>query len=143
MILGAALVGLIGTASALDIGGSVKGATKDAAKAGSKAVVANEINKNLKEKNCSFKPKTTDLTCDIEDILGTIQTQKSIAEKSGFTNDVDLYVEVGRGKDSKKPNLGVERADLIRNKLRQRISWWDWYDSVIEGDRLNLYVKIR
>lgn len=139
----AVAVGLFaGSAWAFDLGGKMKDAAKEGAKAGSKSVVEKEINKNLKEKSCSFKPKTTELTCDIDELLGTIKAQKSIAEGSGLANDVDIYVEVGRGKDPKNSSLGSERADVVRNKLRQKISWWDWYDSMTEGDALKIYVKI-
>lgn len=131
------------SASAFDIGGAVKSAAIEGAKAGGRAVVEKEINKKLREKNCTFKPKTTELTCDINDILGNIKTQKTVAEKSGLSNDVDLYVEIGRGKDKANSNLATERQDLIRNKLRSKISWWDWYDSIVEGDGLNIFVKVQ
>ncbi len=140
--VGVIALSLAAGAYAFDVGGAVGGAVKDAAKAGGKAVVASEINKNLEKKDCAFKPKTTELTCDIQDILGTIKTQKSIAEKSGLANDVDLYVEIGRGKDPKNPNLGSERREYIENNLRRKISWWDWYDSMAEGDKLHIFVKI-
>ena len=135
-------ISLAAGAYALDIGGAVGGAVKDAAKGAGRSVVASEINKNLEKKNCAFKPKSTELTCDIQDILGTIKTQKTVAEKSGLANDVDLYVEIGRGKDAKNPSLGSERREYIQNNLRQKISWWDWYDSMTEGDNLRIYVKI-
>lgn len=137
-----ALLCLAVSAYAFDIGSKVKDAAVGAAKGASKAVVAKEINKDLESKNCAFKPKSTELTCDLADVLSTLKTKKAVAEESGFANDVDIYAEIGRGKDPKNLNLGTERADLIRNKLRQQISWWDWYDNMTEGDKLHIYVKI-
>jgi hypothetical protein len=137
-----ALVGY-GSASAFDLGGAAQNATKDAAHEGSKKVVESQINKNLAEKHCAFKPKTTDLTCDLNDILSTIKTQKTIAEKSGFSNNVVLNVDVGQGKDSKNPNLGGQRMDIVRNQLHKKISWWDWWDESVSGDDLKITVKVK
>ena len=133
----------VGSAYGFDIGNKIGNAAKDGVKAGSKMVVEKEINKNLAEKNCSFKPKTTQLTCDLSDILNTIKTQKTIAEKSGFANDVDIHAEVGEGKDAKNSGLGSDRAALVRNELRKKVSWWDWYDQSVPGDDLKIYIKIR
>ena len=128
--------------SALDLGEKVKDTAKDAGKGASKKVVESEINKDLKKHDCSFKPKSTDLTCDLSDILNTLRTKKVVAEQSGFANDVDVYVEVGRGKDPKNPELSSQRSELIRSNLKQKINYWDWYDQTVEGDKLNIYVKI-
>lgn len=133
----------LGSARALDLGSKVGNAAKDAAHAGGKMAVEKEINKNLAEKNCSFTPKTTDLSCDLQDILKTLKDQKTIAEKSGFANDVDIFVKIGQGKDSKNANLGSDRSSKVRTELIKKVSWWDWYDSTIDGDKLELSVKIR
>ena len=130
------------SALAFDLGGKVKDATKGAVGAASKAVVEKEINKDLRSKNCAFKAKSTELTCDLSDLLSTLKTKKAIAEESGFANDVDIHVEVGQGSDPKNPNLGYQRLDVIRNELKQKVSWWDWYDMSVSGDKLNVYVKI-
>lgn len=139
-----ALAGFLaaGTAGALDLGGKVQNAAKDAAHAGGKKAVESEINKNLAKKNCSFKPKSTDLTCDLDDILSTLKDQKMIAEKSGFARDVDIFIKVGQGKDAKNPSLGSDRNSKVRTELIKKVSWWDWYDTSIDGDKLELTVKI-
>lgn len=137
-----AVVGL-GSAHALDLGSKVGNAAKEAGHAGGKMAVEKEINKNLAEKNCSFSPKTTDLSCDLQDILKTLKDQKTIAEKSGFASDVDIFVKVGQGKDAKNANLGSDRSSKVRTELIKKVSWWDWYDSSIDGDKLELSVKIR
>lgn len=142
-VLSAVLIGVFyASASAFDVGGAVGGAAKDAAKAGGRKVVESEINKNLKEKDCSFKPKSTELNCDLDDILSTIKAQKTIAEKAGLANDVDIYINIGRGNDKKNPNLGSDRMSLVREKLIKKISWWDWYDRMKDGDQLELSVKV-
>ncbi|HSA58269.1 MAG TPA: hypothetical protein VLJ37_01115 [bacterium] len=144
----AALAGAIAllvsaNSQALDLGSKVGNATKEAAHAGGKMAVEKEINKNLAEKNCSFKPKTTDLSCDLQEILKTLKDQKTIAEKSGFANDVDIFVKIGQGKDAKNPSLGSDRNSKVRTELIKKVSWWDWYDTSIDGDQLELSVKIR
>jgi hypothetical protein len=131
------------SASALDVGGIAEKGAKDAGKAGGRAAVESEINKNLKEKNCSFVQESMETTCNIDDILSTLKTQKSIAENAGLANDVDIYVVVGRGNEKKKPNLGSDRMALIREKLIKKISWWDWYDRMQDGDKLELSVKVQ
>jgi uncharacterized protein YjhX (UPF0386 family) len=130
-------------AQALDLGGAVQNKAKDAAHAGGKIAVEKEINKNLAEKNCAFTPKTTDLTCDLQDILKTLKEQKTIAEKSGFASDVDIFVKIGQGKDKANPSLGSDRSSKVRTELIKKVSWWDWYDTSIDGDQLELSVKIR
>ncbi len=144
----AALVGAVAllvstNAQALDLGSSVGNAAKDAAHAGGKMAVEKDINKNLAAKNCAFTAKTTDLTCDLQDILKTLKEQKTIAEKSGFASDVDIFVKIGQGKDAKNPNLGSDRSSKVRTELIKKVSWWDWYDTSIDGDQLELSVKIR
>lgn len=131
-----------GAAQGLDLGGTVQNKAKDAAHTGSKMGVEKEINKNLAEKNCAFKPKTTELTCDLNDILSTLKDQKTIAEQSGFANDVDVFAKIGQGKDTANPSLGSDRSNKVRTELIKKVSWWDWYDASIEGDRLELSVKI-
>jgi hypothetical protein len=143
MAVAALSLAAYGSASAFDLGGKVQNATKDAAHAGGKKVVENEINKNLAEKHCAFKPKSTDLTCDLNDILSTIKTQKSVAEKSGFASNVVLNVDVGQGKDPKNSNLGSQRMDIVRNQLHKKISWWDWWDESVSGDDLRITVKVK
>ncbi len=132
-----------GAAHAFDLGGKVENATKDAAHAGGKKVVENEINKNLAEKNCTFKAKSTDLSCDLSDILKTLKDQKTIAEKSGFSKGVDVFAKIGQGKDSKNPSLGSQRTSKVRTELIKKVSWWDWNDSEVNGDKLELSVHIR
>lgn len=139
--LGVGLMG--GRAGALDLGGKIENAAKDAAHSGAKKVVESEINKNLAKKNCAFKPKSTELTCDLGDILSTLKDQKMIAEKSGFANDVDIHVKIGQGKDGKNASLGTDRSNKVRTELIKKVSWWDWYDTNVEGDKLELTVKIQ
>ncbi len=129
--------------SALDLGGKLQNTAKDAGHKGSKMAVQSQINKSLKEKNCSFKPKSTELTCDLEDILSTFNTQRVVAEQSGFSKDVDIHITVGQGSDPKNPSLGSQRMDEIRNKLKKKTNYWDWYDSTEAGDKLTLSVKIQ
>ena len=132
-----------GSSQAFDLGGKLESAAKEGVHAGAKKVVEQEINKNLAQKHCAFKPKSVDLTCDLNDILSTIKTQKSVAEKSGFASNVILNVDVGQGKDPKNSSLGSQRMDIVRTKLHQKISWWDWWDSSVTGDNLKISVDIK
>jgi|SRR5579885_3226571 len=132
-----------GTVSAFDLGSKAANVTKDVAHAGGKKAVEQQINKNLAEKNCSFKPKTTQLSCDLNDILKTLKDQKTIAEKSGFSKGVDIFAKIGQGKDAKNPSLGSQRTDKVRTELIKKVSWWDWNDAAVAGDNLELTVKIR
>lgn len=142
-LAGAVVLLVSASSQALDLGGKMQNAAKDAAHAGGKMAVEKEINKNLAEKNCSFTPKTTDLSCDLQDILKTLKEQKTIAEKSGFAKDVDIFVKIGQGKDKANPSLGSDRNSKVRTELIKKVSWWDWYDTSIDGDKLELSVKIR
>src|SRR4026207_2412459 len=85
-----------GAAHALDLGGAVGNKVKDGAQAGGKIAVEKQINKDLAAKNCSFTPKTTDLSCDLSDILKTLKDEKTVAEQSGFSSGVDIYAKIGQ-----------------------------------------------
>ncbi len=128
---------------ALDLGNPAANAAKDVTHSVSKSAVESEINKDLKKKNCAFKPKTTELNCDLSDVLGTLNEKRAVAEQSGFSNDVDIHVEVGQGVYPKNANLGYQRVDRVRNELRKKVSYWDWYDASVDGDKLNIFVKIQ
>jgi hypothetical protein len=142
VVLAAAMV-VAGAAYGLDLGSTAANKAKDAAHAGGKMGVEKQINSDLAKKNCGFKPKTTDLTCDLSDIINTLKNEKSVAEQSGFANDVQIYAKVGQGKDPKNANLGSQRTTKVQTELIKKVSWWSWYDSAIDGDSLELSVKIK
>lgn len=135
------VVGL-GAAQALDLGSAVGNKVKDGVQAGSKIAIEKQINKDLAAKNCSFTPKKTDLSCDLNDILKTLKDEKTVAEQSGFSSGVDIYAKVGQGNDPKNSNLGSDRMLKVRTELIKKVSWWDWNDTAVEGDKLELSVKI-
>lgn len=137
-----AMILAAGAAYGLDLGSSVGNKVKDGVQAGSKIAVEKQINKDLAAKNCTFTPKTTELSCDLNDILKTLKDQKTVAEKSGYSSGVDIYAKVGQGNDKKNPNLGDQRLLKVRTELIKKVSWWDWNDSAVEGDKLELSVKI-
>jgi uncharacterized protein YjhX (UPF0386 family) len=142
VLVGSVALLAAGAAYGIDLGGSVQNAAKDATQEGSKIAVEKEMNKDLASKNCTFTPKTTDLSCDLNEILNTLKEQKTIAEKSGYSKDVDIFVKIGQGKDAKNPSLGSDRSSKVRTELIKKVSWWDWYDTSIDGDQLELSVKI-
>ena len=131
-----------GAAYGFDVGSAVGNKVKDGAQAGGKIAVEKQINKDLAAKNCSFKPKTTDLSCDLSDILNTLKKEKTVAEQSGFSSGVDIYAKVGEGKDPKNSSLGDQRLTKVRTELIKKVSWWDWNDATVDGDKLELTVKI-
>jgi uncharacterized protein YjhX (UPF0386 family) len=137
-----AVFAVAGVAHALDLGSSIGNKVKDGAQAGSKIAIEKQINKDLAAKNCSFTPKTTELNCDLNDILKTLKDQKTVAEQSGFSSGVDIYAKVGEGNDSKNPSLGSQRMTKVRTELIKKVSWWDWNDTTVTGDKLELSVKI-
>lgn len=137
-----AALSVAGAAYGLDLGSTVGNKVKDGAQAGGKIAVEKQINKDLAAKNCSFTPKTTDLSCDLNDILKTLKDEKTVAEQSGFSSGVDIYAKVGQGKDPKNSNLGSDRMQKVRTELIKKVSWWDWNDMAVDGDKLELSVKI-
>ncbi len=146
-MMGAMMLLTAGTVSALNLGGGIGGkignAAVDVAHSGAKGAVESDINKNLAAKNCSFVPKSTKATCNLDDILNTLKKQKTIAEKSGFSNDVDIFVKIGQGNDKKNRDLGNQRSALLETELIKRVSWWDWRTNYVPGDTLEFSVKIR
>jgi hypothetical protein len=146
VLVGAMMLLAAGTVSALNlgggIGGKIGGAAVDVAHSGAKSAVENDINKNLAAKNCSFAKESVEPTCDLKEILNTLKKQKTIAEKSGFASNVDIYARIGQGNSKKNKNLGEQRTELINTELMKKVSWWDWRTNRVPGDGLELTVKI-
>lgn len=130
---------LAGSAGAIDIGSSVKSTVKGGAEAGGKMAVEKQINDRLAKMQCSFKGKTTDTTCNLNNVVAELKAQHTVAEKSGF-GDFDINV-TAYGPDSKTAGA---RADTMRNKLKPMFGGWDyWVKSEVGGNDLMFQVKIR
>lgn len=93
MVMGA-VVGLIGSAAALDLGGALQNAGNKAAKKGSQAVVEAQINKDLAGTTCSCTKGKVDKKC-LAKVSAKLKTEHDIAEKSGFS-DFNIYIDTDK-----------------------------------------------
>lgn len=109
---------------------------------GTHLAVEKEINKNLKQKNCTFKPKVLETNCDWKGMLDTLKNQKAFFEKSGLANNVYVHCNIGEGKDPKNLYLGDQRENLVDTQLINKIGYWDTMPHRVPGDGLECWVKL-
>jgi hypothetical protein len=113
MALGLSL-GLVGSAAALDLGGTLQNAASKAAKKGSQAVVESQINKDLEGMTCSCAGGKVDKKC-LAKVAAKLKTEHTIAEKSGFS-DFNIYIDA-----DKKCSTSVEA------EMTALVGWADTY----------------
>lgn len=107
MVMGA-VVGLIGSAAALDLGGALQNAGNRAAKKGSQAVVEAQINKDLAGTTCSCTQGKVDKKC-LAKVAAKLKTEHDIAEKSGFS-DFNIYIDTDKQCST---NVELEMTALV------------------------------
>ena len=140
LVLGLTL-GTAALAGAFDLGGTVKSKTQGAAKGAAKGAVAKEYNKRLKEMRCRFvgDSATKFEGCDINKIIDEMNTFRTVAEKSGFANDVDILVETY----GKNWDLANERGETLRDKVKTRVGTaWDYSISYHKADSNEVYFQV-
>lgn len=129
MVLGA-VVGLVGTASALDLGGALQNAANKAAKKGSQSVVEAQINKDLAGTTCACVAGKVDKKC-LTKVAAKLKTEHDIAEKSGFS-DFNIYVNT-----DKKCSTSVEL------EMTALVGWADTYVNTKDNSKeLSFSVKL-
>lgn len=129
MVLGA-VVGLIGSAAALDLGGALQNAAKGAAKKGSQAVVEAQINKDLEGTTCSCVKGKVDKKC-LAKVATKLKTEHQIAEKSGFS-DFNIYIDADK---SCSTSIELEMTALV--------GWADTYVNTKKNSKeLTFSVKL-
>lgn len=129
MVMGM-VVGLAGSASALDLGGSLKGAATKAAKQGSQAVVESQINKDLAGTTCACVAGKVDQKC-LTKMAAKLKAQHEIAEKSGFS-DFNIYVD----SDNKC-------STTVKTQMKALVGWADTYvNGKKDSNELTFSVKL-
>lgn len=129
MVLGT-VVGLIGSAAALDLGGALQSAGNKAAKKGSQAVVEAQINKDLAGTTCSCTNGKVDKKC-LTKVATKLKTEHDIAEKSGFS-DFNIYVDT-----DKKCSADV------KSEMMALVGWADTYvNTKKDSKELTFSVKL-
>lgn len=114
----------------------VKSVTKEA----TKTITTSAINDKLKKENCQFvKGKTDQVSCDLNKIMKYLTDWKSGLETTGVTSDFDIHAEAS-AEDS---DLAWKRVSFVEGKLKQKVSYWDWWShkTTDNGDGLKIWIK--
>lgn len=129
-------------AGAFDIptGGSSEAAkAKSITKSVTKTVTTAAINDKLKKENCQFvKGKSDQLTCDLDKILKHLTNWKSGLETTGVTSDFNIHAEAS----AENNDLAWKRVSFVEGKLKQKVSYWDWWShkTTDNGDKLKIWI---
>lgn len=122
--------------------GNVKGSMEKNVKQGARMGITSEVNRKIKQKNCRFRGESVDqLTCDLNSIIKDLRDAHR-GMKSTIANDVNVKVRAHAKKNS---SLANKRANYVRNKVRQRISYWDYYvyGNADGSDKLEIWIESR
>jgi hypothetical protein len=122
--------------------GNVKSSMEKNVKQGARMGVTSEVNKKIRRKNCRFKGKSVDqLTCDLNTIINDLKNAHNAME-STIANDVNVKV---RAHAKSSSSLANKRANYVRNKVRSRIGYWDYYVyGTKDGtDKLEIWIETR
>ena len=113
-----------------------KGINKAATKGLEKA-----INDKIKKLGCSFADETsTATTCNLDKLVRELSLWRQGLEGT-IANDFNIYVEAG----GKKSTVASSRGNFVRNKIKSKIGYWDYYVQTKVGKKykkhLNVYVR--
>lgn len=114
----------------------VKTVTKEA----TKTITTSAINDKLKKENCQFvKEKSDQVTCDLNKIMKYLTDWKGGLEGTGVTSDFDIHAEAS----AENNDLAWKRVSFIEGKLKQKVSYWDWWShkTTDNGDGLKIWIS--
>ena len=123
--------------------GNVKHSMEKNVKQGARMGVTSEVNKKIRKKNCRFKGNSeTQLTCDLNAIIKDLQNAHNAMEAT-IANDVNVKVRAHA--KTAKGNLANKRANFVRNKVRQKVGYWDYYvyGNADGSDKLEIWIEAR
>lgn len=130
MLVMGIVVGLAGSAMALDLGGALKNAGNKAVKKGSQAVVEAQINKDLAGTTCSCTKGKVDKKC-LSKVAAKLKTEHDIAETSGFS-DFNIHI-----------NADKTCSASIEAEMSALVGWADTYvDTAKNSKELTFSVKL-
>lgn len=99
------------------------------------------INDKIAKYNCQFKDVKTvnDTTCDLGKLINELEAWRTGLEGT-VANDVNINVQASANTSS----LAWDRGNHIRDQIRQRINYWDYYVTSNTGsDRaLKIWVTV-
>jgi len=146
-ILGLALIGFSANAMAIGIGDIPGGntTTKKIIKETAKVVGTSAANSHVKKENCHFTDATTStsITCksgNFSSVVTYLNNWRNGLEKS-VASDVNVKGTVCASTSS----LASKRATHVRNQIRAKIGYWDYYISgtTCSGDKISLSLSAR
>lgn len=116
-------------------------AIKQGSKA-SRAALEAAINDKIKKENCAFVDAKTEnkTTCNLDKVIKTLANWRSGLE-STIANDVDVHIEASAVKN----DLAWKRVSFVEDKMKQKLSYWDWYShkTTANANNLKIWVKVK
>ncbi len=109
---------------------------------GKNKVIEDQINKDIRKQNCSFKKNSSETTCNLHGVISSINNKKSALQAAGLINNVTINV-VAHGPN--KGNLMSERNDNVYNALWSQLSWTSYNKATNKDgtDGLDISVSVR
>lgn len=108
------VLGLAGQAMAIDIGGALQNAGKQAAKKGGQAALEGQINKDLANTTCACDNGKIDQKC-LTKAAAKLKTEHALAEKNGV-GDFNIYVDADK-----------KCAKMTETQMTALVGWADVY----------------
>lgn len=105
---------------------TINNAVNKGVKKGTYKALADHINKKIAKHGCQFKDATTTTatTCNLDKVVKELSNWRSGLE-STIANDVNVRVQAS----AKNSSLGYKRAKYVRDQIRSKIGYWDYYVS--------------
>lgn len=124
-------------------GGGVKGSMESNVKEAGRTAVVEDTNKKIRKKNCRFTNSTTEYetTCNLDSVIQDMQKTRDALKGTTLANSVRVTVTA----HAKDRSLGYKRAENVRDKLRNRFSWWNYNVSkMVDGtNKLDIVLSAR
>ena len=109
---------------------------------GKNKAIESEINKVIKQQNCSFRANSSETTCDLHKVISTIESKRSTLQSLGLVNGVTINI-ISHG--PMKGSLMSDRNDHVYNALWSQLSWPHYNKSTNrdESNALDISVSVR
>lgn len=125
------VLGLVGSAGAIDLGGALQNAGKQAAKKGGQAVLEGQINKDLAKTTCACDNGKIDQKC-LTKAAAKLKVEHALAEKNGV-GDFNIHIDADK-----------KCAKMTETQMTALVGWADVYvNEMKDTNMLTFSVKLQ
>lgn len=119
-------------------GGISKQVEKQGKSQATKAIVR-DYNKKLAKENCTYADATTiEPSCDLDKIISDLSNFHNAMEGT-IARDINIILET----QGPTRNTAWKRAEYIRDRVRNKITWWDWTIRYRDGRANEVKIQIQ